>query len=182
METLNRIVRCFYIPFLKGFLIGFVVTTLILSAKAGELNEETEFKFGIGTLNSAKDSNAEVKTVSLGYSENFAFGLRKKYQFQGWLDSRSDIGRKPGGYFSALLGVDVNPGDIYASFYMGVGLKLPNDSYLGGPLQFNEQLEVGIRDKQNKSIGICISHISSAGIHKPNVGRDFIQLKVGVPF
>jgi len=145
-------------------------------------DSETEFKIGVGAFNSAKDQRAEVRAIQLGYSEELFLGLRQKTEFLGWLDSRGDMGRKSGGYLAKSVGVDVSPGYFYAQFYIGVGVLIPTDSYLGGPIQFTEDFSIGIRDNDKKSIGVAYKHISSAGIFVPNVGRDFIMLRTAIPF
>lgn len=55
----------------------------------------------------------------------------------------------------------------------GIGFISDTDVYLGGHLEFNHNLYIGIKDKHDKSIGLSYRHISNAGLFMPNVGRDF---------
>lgn len=161
------------------FLILFLISSSVFADQGGVYS-----KLGVGTFNSAKDSTAEVKTVAIGIDtvSPFSKSLRVQHEVQGWLDSRGDIGRKSGGMLSSSLGVVVNPGYFYVSTYVGIGLKLPNDSYLGGPIQFVESVSIGVRDERGSHFGLFYQHISSAGIFRPNVGRDFIGVRTGISF
>lgn len=163
--------------------LGVIILALLsVTAKAETPEDETYARMGLGVFNSAVDSRAEVKSVAVGYNKSLFMGLRTQYEFQGWLDDRRDLGRSSGGMLSGSIGVDVNPGYFFFSTYVGLGVKLPNDSLLGGPIQFVETFTFGVRDKKQNSFGLFYNHISSAGIFRPNVGRDFIGVKVGVPF
>jgi hypothetical protein len=53
---------------------------------------------------------------------------------------------------------------------------------LGGPFQFNHDFLLGVRGDNGALIGLDLKHMSSAGIEKPNVGRDFLLIHVELPF
>jgi hypothetical protein len=80
------------------------------------------------------------------------------------------------------LGFDVENETFEASVFSGPTLITSPDIYLGGPLQFNESIYLGIKDKREESIGFAYNHFSSAGIEMPNIGRDFAGLEIKFKF
>lgn len=139
------------------------------------------FKYGIGVFESAAGSPTETHILSVGAQ----FPLTKYFIWQveggGWVDTRGDMGRNSSLFFSPSVGLDLNFDLFYVQALIGPALITTTDSYLGGNFQFTEDLGFGIKDKRGLGIGIFYKHFSSGGIESPNVGRDFMSLKVSVP-
>ncbi len=159
-----------------------VVLAFALTVPVEKLHAETIFKYGLGVFNSAKDSAAETKFASLAYQDEF-LGLFI-YQFEGgfWYDTREDMGRRSSAFAGASIGVDVDVRPFFAQWLVGPSVISTKDSYLGGPLQFNNDVAFGLRDHRGNSVGIGYKHLSSAGIFEPNKGRDFLMLRIGIPW
>jgi len=158
------------------------MTSLIMLAISTSAQAESYFKYGLGIFNSAKDNKVETKTIAIGQSEKWLGALLTQYEGGIWTDSRSDLGRSGSGYFGISVGLDVQAGYIYSQALWGVAGISHIDSMLGGHLQFNNDLGLGIRDCNGYSIGMNYKHISSAGIFTPNQGRDFLMIKMGIPW
>jgi hypothetical protein len=158
-----------------------LILSIILSVN---LHADLAIKYGLGVAQSAKDSNSETKVISIAYQEQIAFleYLIKQYEVGAYIDSRQDLGRRSSGFATASLGVHVNAAGTYCQALWGVGGITNVDSYLGGNFQFNQDLSVGFRDNNGAMIGVNYKHISSAGLYMPNVGRDFLMIKMSVPW
>lgn len=153
---------------------------LFLSSYA---HADLAFKYGVGVFKSAVDSNSEVKMFSISYQEPIIFEyLIKQYEVGLWTDSRQDIGRKSSGFANFSVGVHVNAAGTYAECLWGVAGITHTDSYLGGNFQFNNDLGMGFRDNNGASIGVGYKHVSSAGFYNPNVGRDFLLIRMSLPW
>jgi len=159
-----------WIPFLS-------LTVISINAHA-----ESFIKYGIGVAGSAKDSIAESKTIALGYKEKLLGAFA--YQLEGgfWTDSRKDLGRTGSAFASSSLGLNIEAGYFYTHAFCGPAVITDKDSMLGGHFQFNNDIGLGVKDKDGYSMGVNYKHISSAGIFTPNQGRDFLTIKLGVPF
>lgn len=155
---------------------------LILFAKADDTQSGAYFKYGLGIFNSAKNSKAEVKMVSVGHQSPIFGYMIKQWEVGGWMDSRSDLGRKSSGFANGSIGVNIDIGNFYAQSLWGAGVVTTRDSMLGGNFQFNQDLGLGLKDSRGVGIGLNYKHISSAGIFKPNEGRDFFAIKLTIPW
>jgi len=165
-----------------------LITTLLLLFStltfAEENNGDTNayFKYGLGVFNSAKNSKVEVKMVSFGHQDPFFGYMIRQWEVGGWMDSRSDLGRKSSGFANGSIGVNIDVSRFYAQSLWGLGVVTTKDSMLGGNFQFNQDLGIGLKDARGMAIGLNYKHISSAGIFKPNQGRDFMSIKLSIPW
>ncbi len=152
-----------------------ILTLLFCPAKA-----DTVFKYGLGVFASAERSPTEVKYLSLGEQHPWFGPFITQYEGGIWTDTAGN-GRKGAGLFSMSTGIKVhNP--IYVQWLIGLALISRRDVYLGGNLQVNNELSAGVEDSDRNSIGISYKHLSSAGLFRPNVGRDFLLLRVSIPW
>lgn len=152
---------------------------LLFFVSSQAYSEEIFFGYGLGIFNSAKNIPAEVKTINLGYRVELYSGIY--WQFKGgyWKDASDDYNRKSSLYLSTgpTMLVDLKPIEVRTG--LGLATISVPDSYLGDIFpQFNEELYLGVRDKNGNGIGIKYEHISSAGIVQPNIGRDFVILEI----
>jgi len=143
-------------------------------------------RYGVGLSKSAKNSFSETKTLGFGYT-NKMFELRQlsflAYQYEGgfWVDSQRQEGRKDSLYGSASLGLDILADSFRVTSMHGIGLISSPDTYLGSHGQFFHDVCLGLQDDVNKAnISLCYKHISNAGIVPPNIGRDFMSIKLGI--
>ncbi len=119
------------------------------------------------------------RAASLGYAHTFSNGLFLRPE-AGWFIDNSGHGVSSP-WLAPLVGVrsqsTVGP---TLHFAMGPGYLHNPDSVLGGHFQFSLEGGASLVDR-NFGIGVVGKHLSSAGIHMPNRGRDFIALQVHVP-
>lgn len=147
-----------------------ILSIISLNSKA----DEFIIKYGPGYLHS---NNAEL--TSLGYQNKLHNAIYQKIEGGAWVDNASGMSNSL--YISYSLGLRVDSGKAFAEWFFGPTLISSPDNNLGGTFQFNHDLFFGLRDKQGYSVGLGIKHISSAGIEIPNLGRDFILIRIGVP-
>lgn len=107
----------------------------------------------------------------------------RQYELGAWFDSKNSIGRKNSALVGASIGIHVNAEIFYGQALIGPSVISHTDLLLGGHFQFNNDVSVGLRDPDNKAtVGLNYKHVSSAGLAKPNQGRDFIMFRIGIPF
>lgn len=148
-------------------------------------NADSFARYGVGVFNSAQNSFAETKTLSFGILDRFLPKSNKfgffVYQFEGgfWIDSSGGEGRKSSLFGSSTAGMRIDGLPFTLSSLHGIGLVSHPDSMLGSVPQFFHDVCLGLLDDfNNANIGMCYKHISNAGIWQPNVGRDFLTIKL----
>jgi opacity protein-like surface antigen len=62
--------------------------------------------------------------------------------------------------------------------YTGIGVAYVRNSFFVGPS--NTRLRLGL--EYRGTFAIEWSHVSSAGVHRPNTGLDYVQARFNVPF
>lgn len=141
------------------------------------LAEEMVIDAGLGVLNSKGYSLSQNKFTKIGLENNLWYALKQRINTGLWLDSRSDEYKSSafGGY---QLGFEVRNDTLIASIWSGPTLISSPDQQLGGMIQFNETIFLGITDKMGETIGIAYNHLSSAGLEIPNQGRDYVGLEI----
>jgi len=154
--------------------------TTLISCQA--LAGEAVIKYGVGVGNSAKTSKSEVVMGSMAYQQPFYGLFAQQVEVGGWGDRRADMGRQNSVFMGYSLGLNLNMGYLNAQAFWGVAGITNPDSYLGGPFQFNHDFAINFMDKRKVKLGVAYKHVSSAGIEKPNIGRDFFMIRVGLPW
>ena len=131
------------------------------------------FDVGLGVFNSGLHSLSETKLVKLGLQEDVWYNLKQKASAGFWLDNAGN-GRTDSEFGAYQLGFEVRNPTLLASVFFGPAFITTPDVYLGGHLQFNTSLFLGVPDDDNNAIGVFYNHFSSAGLEMPNMGRDFV--------
>jgi hypothetical protein len=132
---------------------------------------------GLGVFNSGKNSPSETKFAAIGYQGDFWGALKNRLNLGGWIDNVGN-GRGSSAFVAAQIGFEVESNGWCSSVFIGPALIGSPDSYLGGRFQFYDSLNFGIKDKDSNYIGISYRHISSAGIHDRNIGRDVLGIEI----
>lgn len=156
-------------------LLGFLILAYSQNLPANELS----VGYGLGVFNSAKYSIAETKTANIAYRHFLIPGLFWQARAGFWGDGSGDPSRRSSAYGSTGPGfeVDLSPIEIRSSWSLAY-ISTP-DGYLGARFpQFNDDIYLGVRDKNQTGIGLSYGHLSSAGLVMPNKGRDFLILEL----
>jgi len=154
---------------LTVFLAVLVVLVLVPVSSA----EETYFKYGMQAPGSPRSS----KVFGLSYQDDLDWGLI--YSAEADILSIPSNPNPASFVISPGLGLKVNGGSCFATAVWGPAYLSQPDQELGGSFQFMQDLNFGIQDKYNL-IGFGYKHISSAGIEKPNRGKDYLYIRIGV--
>ena len=149
------------------------MSLLTQKTSAGELVVDG----GLGILDSKGYSLSQDKFAKIGYQETLWYALKERINTGLWLDTRSDK-YSSSGFAGYQIGFDVRNSILEASIFSGPTLISNTDQDLGGHLQFNESIFLGIVDDKHESFGIAYNHFSSAGLASPNIGRDFFCLEI----
>lgn len=160
---------------MKKLLLALVFFTCVSSA-----NADLAFKYGLGIVHSELGT-AQTKFISFSYLHPVLFDLAvEQYELGAWIDTAS--GRNPSGFGSYSVGVAPQFGVFYVHALWGAGLITTTDELLGGHFQFFHDLGFGLKDDRGVAVGIQYKHISSAGLAMPNYGRDFLLIRMSLPF
>lgn len=154
----------------------------LLLFMASMANADLTLNYGVGIAHSAKYSAFETKMFSAGIKNDLYGPFIEKYDLGLWADQIGE-GRKSSGFASYNLGIKVEPSILYMESSWGVGAVTNRDTYLGGNFpQFFQDLYAGVQDNRKTKMGLNYRHISSAGLYKPNRGRDFVTVRIEVGF
>lgn len=153
----------------------FLILALCSQALA---DSNTIVKLGIDPL-AGHNSVTDLKTLSV--SRDMSINRTVWWKVEGgkyWV--RSNIGESAF-YGNASIGLVLRPVLLDVRFFSGIGFITKTDQALGGHFQFFQQASVGIQDS-GASLGLNVTHISNAGIVRPNRGRNFVTLHIAFPF
>lgn len=146
----------------------------LLSTKS--LADEYNFRYGISTPRSPSQS----KVFGLGYYDHLVYGFH--YTLQADLINTPANTKSNTSFIAGPgLGLSVEGEKAFARVTWGPSYLSQKDQDLGGHFQFMQDLVIGVQDYYN-IIGVGYKHISSAGIEKPNHGKDFLYIIIGVKF
>ena len=106
----------------------------------------------------------------------------------GWKDGTNYVGSSNIGglqekardsfFFEALLGVEPKAEHFYLTYKLGPSIITHTDALLGSNVQMAHELGFGMYDKRNVRVGLVLKHFSNAGLVRPNLGRDFVGLRI----
>lgn len=159
-------------------LIAVFFVTLLFSPPA-LCFDDYAFKYGLGLDNGQK--TGQIKLFSFREESPIFRGIYSGAEGGVWVDNVDET-RRGAAFGKYQLGV--KPGaevGLYGKAFWGVQLQSSADSQLGGYVQFSQDAGIGIRDNYT-FIEAGYTHTSSAGIFKPNHGRDFLTLSLGISF
>lgn len=119
------------------------------------------------------------KYFTIGYTDSLTEVFDFQVEAGGWKTTYQ--GENSSLYTAYQFGIKTDT-PFYARFFTGPALISATDQRLSSALQFKHDIGIGFKDKRNVGIGVNYSHVSNANLKLPNLGRDFIQLRVEVPF
>ena len=150
--------------------------SLILLSTSALATENLNLKYGFGIWQSGRSYY-----VDLDYQKPFYHSLNYLYACGSWIDQSGNVNQSSSMFCHGSLGVKVELTKHYFESMHGVGFISNADRLLGGNFQFFHDVGFGVKDLYGFSLGLGFKHASSAGIEKPNIGRNFLLIKVGYP-
>lgn len=172
MNFLVNVFKSIFITLFSGFILFIMGTQL---AKA----EEVYVSYGLGAFKSAENVVSETKITNAGVRLKIYSPWEWQIKLGGWLDGSGNPTRKSSFYTSTGPQYVINAGPVVIRNGIGLAYISNPDSYLGGRFpQFDLEVYVGLKNKTGSAIGFQLEHLSSAGINKPNIGRDFFVLQL----
>lgn len=153
---------------------------LLVLLLAQTVAAETIVKFG-AQIPKGQEGLGGSKTLYLAYQNHFNGPFIFQTEGGFWIDNVGG-GRKSASLLGTSLGVHVKAGYVFAQALTGPAVITDRDTILGGNLQINNDIAIGLVGEDGNTFGVAYKHISSAGLSSPNKGRDFIMFRVGIPF
>lgn len=143
---------------------------LIIHQAIANGDSGTYLKYGAGINGDAP--RLSIFTGYQGYLTNIV-----EYQLEAGIPRPGIFGVSPS------IGVStMSRSGMFLKVFFGPLLLTNWDDRLGGLFQFNNDLELGLKGQNGFAIGVNYKHISNAGITQPNLGRDFILLKLQLEY
>lgn len=134
-------------------------------------------RYGLGFADTANSSIA-----SFYYQSSLYKNLTSQIDCGGWFDITRLSKGKSSLYCSHSLGLKLTTNSFYAESLHGMGFISNPDALLGGRFQFFHDIGFGMHNRDGFSLGLGVKHVSSAGIHSPNIGRNYGILKMEMEF
>jgi hypothetical protein len=158
----------------------YVILTVFLAVlPTSALADSLTFKYGLGVV----EGSATTKVKAFAFRNEESLGAFDAYTaVEGglWTDTGKAEGRAGSIYGAYQVGVRPESGALVMGAFWGIAALSNRDSQLGGRLpQFKTDFYVGFQGT-GSIITLGIAHISSAGIFRPNKGRDLIQMGLGL--
>jgi hypothetical protein len=155
---------------------------LLCTAQFSQADELEGEWYANGMVGIVHDRAREVKQINIG--RKFSW-MSKPVWFlidTGlFVDPRPE--RKTSLTTAFMVGTEVSNHAVFASWFTGPGVIYNWDKDVGGPFQFFHEGTVGFKDSfSGVKLGISFRHYSNWGIYNNNSGRDFLGLKVYLPF
>ena len=150
------------------FVLAFIIV-IIMAGYSAKSSAEIFATLGIGTTL----INSTLKVADVGYNYN-------GWEIQGTLIERGTTKNGPQDYLKlASLSYLVEPSWGYMGVepYFRLGLSYNPDSNLVGTSNF----KLGIGVDFNEVFRVEYTHHSSAGIHSPNTGIDYVTIVYRLP-
>jgi hypothetical protein len=134
-------------------------------------------KYGVGVMQSV---NSQV--VSIAIQKQLKDSYAHQLECGAWFDPQEEKNRRSSGFCSYSLGLRVILPNFYMESMHGIGGISHPDSLLGGRVKLFNNFGLGIKDRSGNALGVVFKHVSSAGIEKPNMGRNFAAAKLSFGF
>lgn len=140
-----------------------------------QLNGDVYFKVGPD----ARQTGITRQYVSAGYINDLSSSVDFQFEVGGW--SAIDNNNPSSFYTSYQVGKRTK-GPLNIGAFTGVALLSSPGNAMSSVYQFKHDIGIGYTTKEKMGIGIDYSHLSNAGLIKPNTGLDFVQLRIQFPF
>jgi len=138
-------------------------------------NATWQARYGLGIL-SARPSITDVKVFSLAKEFELNPNLCARLEAGHWWDK--DPQARNSFWSSAGIGLVVRPlGFIDVRVYTSLAGVQHTDAFLSSHLQFQNDISLSFRDS-GAGIGLAFTHLSNAGLKKPNRGRNFMTMNL----
>ena len=117
---------------------------------------------------------------------NFTVGLKTPVNKVYTLKTQIGVMTAPRSYnlnAGVLFGprVEIGNSGLAAEFFIGGAWLDHTTRALGSRLQFEQDLTLMYYSDSGAGIGFGIKHISNAGLHGPNLGRNYVGMEVDFP-
>lgn len=142
-------------------------------------------QWGVSAQHPGTQDMSAVKFVEFGRSGDYG---RMAYTLGtgGWIDNTGYTAKSGDTTYTAhssyfvetLFGVEPKSDHFYLNYKLGPVIISDTDALLGSNVQCGHELGFGMLDARGVRVGIIIKHFSNAGLVRPNIGRNFIGMRM----
>jgi hypothetical protein len=163
------------------YLLGISLMLLLSPVSYGNIFAQ----WGIASSHPGTKNKTDVKFIEFGRSGEVG-KLAYTVGAGGWTDNTGYVSTANGWRYTAsssefvetLLGVEPKSEHFYMTYKLGPAIITNTDALLGSNIQVAHEFGFGMRDVRDVRVGLVIKHFSNAGLVKPNVGRDFLGIRI----
>jgi len=152
-----------------AYLVAFFIVVIILAGYSMKSSAESFSTLGIGTTL----INSHLKTAEVGFNYN-------SWELQGTLIEKGSTKNGPQDYVkiaSVSRLIEPSWGYMGVEPYFRLGISYSPASNLVG----NSNFKLGVGVDFNEVFRVEYTHHSSAGIHSPNTGVDYVTIVYRLP-
>lgn len=166
----------------KVYLIVWTIALTVLFYLTSHARADDVYSFYGGPGIVGAQPTGSTKMFGLRYETHEIRGIYSAYDLGYWSDQLGE-GRKSSLVGKYQLGILPGAGTgVYGKAFLGPCIISTPDTALGGRFpQFCTDVGVGVRDSTTM-MGVGYSHVSSAGLVRPNRGRDYVVISIGLRF
>lgn len=149
-----------------------------LPAYAGP-NRELSFQYGVISDEGQMVAFPSTKFYSISTRDDISI-FTTQYEIGGINDNNP--GRNNTFFGFASVGLETKTEPFFATLLTGSGFITAPDAKLSSVFEFIHTASVGFKDKRGVAIDLGYRHISNAGLWPPNIGRNFVVLRLTIPW
>ncbi|MCM0604568.1 MAG: acyloxyacyl hydrolase [Xanthomonadaceae bacterium] len=143
-------------------------------------NRDFSFKYGVISDNGPIFAFAPTKFFAVAARDDL-WVFTQQLEL-GFISDPSTPGMASPAFVSHAIGFETKTETFFGYYLLGPALISGTDSKLSSILQFTHDLGAGFKDKRGIAVDISYRHFSNAGLWPPNNGRNFIVLRLSMPW
>lgn len=144
-------------------------------------HREISFRYGVISDAGAIFAFAPTKIFILGVRDDLGSIFTQQLEL-GFISDPSTPGMTSPVFISHSIGLEAKTETFFGYYLMGPALITSTDSKLSSVLQFSHDIGGGFKDKRGVALDLSYRHFSNAGLWPPNYGRNFIILRLTLPW
>jgi len=175
MQYQARCTFCLMSQMISGLLLCVILSVSSSAAAARDFS----LRYGVKSDDSTLDAFPSTKYLSLGIRDDISLFV---YQYEVGTIIDTNPGRSTSAFGIASIGLETKTENIFGFYLLGAGLFSSPDSLLSSVFEFSHDLGIGFKDKRGVGVDLAYRHISNAGLVPPNPGRNFLIMRLSVPW
>ena len=160
-------------------IIGIIALLCVSEVSFASPNREISLKYGVISDAGQIVAFPSTKLFILGARDDL--GLFTQQLELGFI-SDPNPGQTSSAFTIYSVGLETKTEPFFAYYLLGGGLFTGTDNKLSSFFNFSHDMGIGFKDKRGVAVDLSYRHMSNAGLVPPNYGRNFIVLRLSLPW